>query len=370
MHPWIERLAAYGWRLIVLAVVVVGLVWLLRRLWVVVLALVVAVFLSRILMTPTGWLRRRGAPPALAASASLLGFFGVLILAGWLVVPTITAEFSSLGPTLSEAVDDVQNWVVNDSPLHLDQDDVERLRTQAGETIARRVRLSSGSVVSGVLTAVEVLTGLLLALVTTFFMLKDGARFSTWVTRGLPPDRRDAADRLADRAWATLGGYLRGAALLGVLEGTVIGVTLALVGGGLVIPVAVLTFAAAFVPFAGAIVAGVVAVLIALATAGLGGAVIVAIVAIVVQQLDNDVLSPVIYGRALQLHPLVVLFAIVAGGALFGTAGTVLAVPATAVALNVVSEAAAVRAASGETATERAPQADDPPLDEPGGDMG
>ena len=110
-------------------------------------------------------------------------------------------------------------------------------------------------------------------------------------------------------------------------------------GADLVVPVVVLTFAAAFVPFVGAIVAGVVATLVALATAGFGGAIIVAIVAVAVQQLDNDLLAPVVYGRALALHPLVVLFSIVAGGALIGFAGTVLAVPVTAVAVNVAAEA-------------------------------
>ena len=112
-----------------------------------------------------------------------------------------------------------------------------------------------------------------------------------------------------------------------------------MVGAPLVVPVAVLTFAAAFVPFVGAIVAGVVAVLVALATVGVGGAVAVALVALVVQQLDSDLLAPVVYGRALQLHPVVILFVITAGGALVGFAGTVLAVPVTAVVVNVAAEA-------------------------------
>src|SRR3546814_935330 len=127
--------------------------------------------------------------------------------------------------------------------------------------------------------------------------------------------------------------------LLGLVEGAAIGITLALVGAELAWPVALLTFVAAFVPIAGAVLAGVVAILVALATAELGAAIVVAIVALVVQQRDNDLLAPVVYGRALQMHPLIILFAVVSGGALFGMAGTVLAVPVTAVALNVVAEA-------------------------------
>ena len=100
----------------------------------------------------------------------------------------------------------------------------------------------------------------------------------------------------------------------------------------------IITFLATFVPILGAIVAGVVAVLVTLVTAGATQALVIAAVAIVVQQLDNDLLAPVIYGRALRLHPLAVLLAIVAGGALFGLVGTFLAVPVLAVVANVMDE--------------------------------
>ena len=118
----------------------------------------------------------------------------------------------------------------------------------------------------------------------------------------------------------------------------IIGVTSLLVGANLVVPVMVVTFLAAFVPIVGAVAAGVVAVLVALVTAGPVPALIVAAVAIVVQQLDNDLLAPVIYGRTLRLHPLVILLGIAAGGSLFGLVGTVFAVPVLAVVLNAAGE--------------------------------
>ena len=112
---------------------------------------------------------------------------------------------------------------------------------------------------------------------------------------------------------------------------------------------ALVTFLAAFVPVVGAIVAGVLAVLVALATAGGTGAIVVAVVAFVVQQLDNDVLAPVVYGRALELHPVVILLAILAGGSAFGLVGSFLAVPVVAVVVNVAAEARRYRRA-GESA--------------------
>jgi predicted PurR-regulated permease PerM len=154
----------------------------------------------------------------------------------------------------------------------------------------------------------------------------------------LPGDHRRTATRLGARAWRTLGGYLRGSATLGLIEGIVIGLTVWLVGGSLVVPLAVITFFAAFVPFVGAVVAGLLAVLVTLVTAGFGAAVVVAIVALAVQQFDNDLLAPWVFGKNLELHPLIVLVAITAGGTLFGIFGTFLAVPVSAVVINLLAE--------------------------------
>lgn len=367
VHPAVEVLAAYGWRLIVLAVVAVGVVWLLRRLWVVMLAVVLGLFISRALAGPVRWLRNRGLPPALAALLSMLGLLGVVALAGWFIVPSVAGEFGSLRPTLTEAVDDVERWLIDDAPFDVDQGDLDQYRAQAGEAIGNAFRSSSGSLVTGAVAVVEGLTGVILGLLVAFFFLKDGGAIRSAAVRVLPARRQELARRLSSRAWRTVGGYLRGAMLLGIVEAIIIGITLTLVGAELALPVAVLTFVAAFLPIVGAIVAGVVAVLVALATTGAGGALVVAVVALVVQQLDNDLLAPLVYGRALQLHPLVVLLSIVAGGALFGAAGTILAVPVTAVLINVTAEArdAHAEGAAVPAALDAAEQLDPPDPPEP-----
>lgn len=339
VHPAVALVGAYAWRVLAIGAVLVGMLWVLRELWVIVLALVVALYITRALDAPTRWLRARGVPPAAAALCSLVFFFGGLALVGWLIVPTVVDEFGALGPTITEATDDVERWLVEDAPVDLTQRDVDDLRKSATDAGRNAFRSSSGGLVSGVVAAAEGLTGILLALVTAFFILKDGSRFQRWFLGKIPFRRREMGARLGARAWSTLGGYLRGVAILGTLEGIVLGVTVALVGGDLALPVAIITLLAAFVPIIGAIVAGIIAVLVTLASAGTGPAVVVALVALVVQQLDNDLLAPVIYGRQLQLHPLIVLFAVVAGGALFGLGGTILAVPLTAVAINVYAEA-------------------------------
>ena len=88
----------------------------------------------------------------------------------------------------------------------------------------------------------------------------------------------------------------------------------------------------------GAVVAGIVAALVALVSGGPGDALIVAGVALVVQQFDTDLLAPLIYGRAIQLHPAVVLVVLTAGGTLGGIAGAFLAVPVAAVVAAVGNE--------------------------------
>lgn len=337
--PGLQTLAAYGWRLIVVAVVGLGVLWALRQMWSLVLAVVVGAYLARALDPIAGRLRARGMPPAAIAVVSLLLFATVVGGTGALIGPLFAEELETLGPTLTDAVDDVEEWLVEDSPFNLDRGDIDDLRQEARDAISRGLRSSRGDLLSGALVVMEGIVGIILAIVATFFFLKDGPRFQRWALRRVASDQRDLVRRMGSRAWSTLGGYLRGAAILGLVEGVTIGITLALVGAKLAVPVAVLTFAAAFVPIVGAVAAGVIAVLVALATAGFGAAVVTAIVAVIVQQLDGDLLAPIVYGRALQLHPLVVLFSVVAGGALFGIAGTILAVPLTAMIVAMASEA-------------------------------
>jgi putative heme transporter len=338
VHPVVARLGAYAWRLIAIGIVGWALLKLISVLWVLLLAAAVSVLLSRALDPVARGLRRLHWPNALVAATTLLGFLAALAGIVALLVPSIVDQFEDLGPTLEDAVEDIEDWVVNDSPFDVTQQDIDDFRNEADDWIGENAQSQSGTVVSGAVVAVEALTGILLALITTFFILKDGDRFCRWVLTYVPEERRPLARRMATRAWQTLGGYLRGSATLGVIEGIIIGTTVWLVGGELAIPVAVITFFAAFLPFAGAVLAGAVAVLVTLVTAGFGPALIVLVVAVLVQQFDNDLLAPIVFGKNLELHALVILAAIVAGSTLFGPFGALLAVPVTAVGINVVAE--------------------------------
>jgi putative heme transporter len=335
----VELLASYSWRLLVIAAVAALVLALIGRLQVVLIALVVTLFTSRILSAPARFLRRHGWPSTMAAIVVLAGFVIAIMCALALFGLAAWRQSRDLGPTVTNALDDIQSWLVNDSPFEIDQSDIDSFRANIGSTLRERFSSSGGTIVSGAMATIEIVLAGLLGVILTFFALKDGTHIRPWAIGLVPQRHAERVARMGSRAWQTVGAYLRGAALLGVVEGAISGLTLLLVGAELALPVAGITFLLAFVPFVGAIVAGVLAVLVAISTAGVSQAIIVAVVAIVVQQLDGDLLGPVIYGKALSLHPVAVLLAIVTGTALFGIAGSILAVPVVAVAVNVTNEA-------------------------------
>jgi predicted PurR-regulated permease PerM len=340
------RWGVISWRLIGIGIVAVACLWLLMRIRAVVIPLFVAVLLARALAPISEWLRRRRWRPGLAAAAAMLVFFLAIVALATAITPALADEADSLGPTITAALDEIEDWLVDDAPFDISRETVDNLRERIGQRVDRLLEENDGSVLEGAALAAEIIAGLILALLLTFFILRDGSRFETWVIGHARPDHQQRLHRAAASGWSALGAYLRGAALLGVVEAIVIGLTLLLVGGRLVVPVMLLTFVAAFVPIFGAIAAGVVATLVALVTAGTVPAVIVAVVALVVQQLDNDVLAPFVYGRSLQLHPVVILLSVVTGGALLGLAGAIVAVPLVAVAVSVGNELRADQAAS------------------------
>ncbi len=336
--PTLDKLAAYSWRLLAVALAIVALVWLTGQLLLVVVPCAVAGLVARGLWPVARAMRNRGMRPGIAATVTLLGFVVLLATVLGLAGGSIAGEVDQIGPTVTEGIDDLTDWLVDDSPFDVSRADVERIREQASDTLASAASAGGGGVASGAVLAFELVAGSLLSLIIAFFLLKDGHRWFERFVRAFPEHRRERVDRSFRRGWDAAGGYLKGAAILGIVEGVVIGATLLLVGSSLVAPVMLITFLAAFIPIVGAVAAGVIATLVALVTAGTVPALIVAGVTIVVQQLDNDLLAPVIYGKAIRLHPLVILLGIVAGGALFGFVGTFFAVPFLAVTLNAFAE--------------------------------
>ncbi|HEY0508797.1 MAG TPA: AI-2E family transporter, partial [Blastococcus sp.] len=135
---------------------------------------------------------------------------------------------------------------------------------------------------------------------------------------------------LSYKTWATLSEFIRQQALVGFIDALFIGLGLWIFDVPLVIPLAVLTFFGAFIPIIGAFVAGAFAVLIALVDEGPTVALIILGIVVLVQQLEGNVLQPIIQGRGFNLHAAVVILAVTAGSSLAGITGAFLGVPVAA----------------------------------------
>ncbi len=322
----VDRLAGWSWRLLVIGTVVVVTGMVAVRLRLVLVPVLAALLLTRLLWRPTRKLTNATGTRGLAAACMMLGAtaaVGGLIAGGAFIV-------NERRDDVFDAVD--QGWAdLEDRIVNLDIVDVDRTELQATrEDILNTVREWSGSrevLASGTRVAVEILAGFLLCVILSFFFLKDGAALTGALLRRIEPGvRGEASTRLAG-AWDGLGAFLRGATILGAVEGVVVWVAMVVVGAKLGYVVALLTFLSAFVPIVGAIAAGVTAVLVTWATAGPTAALIVGGVMLAVQQLDNDVLAPWIYGRALKVHPVVIILVIASAGAIAGIGGAIVAMP-------------------------------------------
>jgi predicted PurR-regulated permease PerM len=322
----LRRASDVTWRTAVLvaaALAVGAIAWQLKL---VMLPIFIATLLCTVLVPPVVALERRGVRPLLATWMVFGGAVLVLGGIGWLVVPPTIDQFGAIAEVVSDGVDDVEEWLV-DGPLALDREQVREYTRDPVGRAAELIQSSSDQVIAGARAAGETAVGAVLALVLTFLFLKDGRRLLGSAVERMPLRHRSTAREVGQRVWSAFGGFLRGAAILGTVEGIIIGGAMAILGAPLALPVAVLTFFGAFFPIVGAIVAGAIAVLVTLATLGVGPAIGLLVLVVIVQQLDGDLLAPFIYGSSLQLHPAAILGALTLGGSFGGIVGAFVAVP-------------------------------------------
>ncbi|WP_327250285.1 AI-2E family transporter [Streptomyces sp. NBC_01244] len=314
--------------LLVLVMTAVTL-WLLGRMWSVVWPLVVALLLTTLTWPLAAFLRRRGWPPAVAASLVTVLFLVVAAGVVALIAVPVAAQAGELGDGVVKGIQHLRGWAAG-PPLNIGDAQITAAFDSAVDRVQKSVGTTVSTVVTGVSTVFSGLVTAVLALFLMFFFLKDGPRFLPWLTRQLPGRLATDVPVVAERGWETLGSFVRSQAFVGLLDAVFIGLGLWIVGVPLVLPLAVLTFVSAFVPIVGALFAGLVAVLIALVSNGLTDALIVLVIIIVVQQLEGNVFQPMIQSRGLGLHAAVVLLAVTLGGSLAGVVGSLLAVPAAA----------------------------------------
>ncbi|NMR19465.1 AI-2E family transporter [Cellulomonas fimi] len=310
-----------------------AVVFALVQLKLVVIPLLIAAIIAAAVSPVVRFLRERGLPRAVATWAALLVGLGALGVTLWLVGRGIRNEWDELRTSAEEGLDELQAFLT-EGPLGITDQQIDAARESATEL------LSSDGVQSGALAgataAAEGVAGILLGVVVLFFLLKDGRQIFEFFLQPFEPEARHRARRIGDRSVAVLGGYVRGTALVALVDALVIGIALVVLGVPLALPLATIVFLGAFVPLIGATIAGVFATVVALVTNGPVTALIVLAVVIAVNQLEGDLLAPVVIGKALSLHPLAILLALTAGTILGGIIGALLAVPLAAVGWTVI----------------------------------
>ena len=325
---WPVRVAAsWSWRLLIVAAAVYVLVRVSASVGIVIFAVIIALFLTAVLLPLERQFRRLiPGPNSLPPLLALLTGVAVLGAIGYLVAWQISSHTTVLADDVSKQITQAEHWL-RTGPLHLKSANMSKIATSLTNTIkSHQGQLVSGAI-STVRTASEALAGLLLVLLVSFYLLRDGQLIWAWAVRLFPSAAHARLDHAGRAGWRTFGGYMRGQLLIALFHGVSITIVLLVLRVPLAVALGVLIFLGSFIPLVGLTITGALAVVVTLLEHGWITALIVAIVIIVLVQAEGHLLQPFIMSRSVHVHPLAVLLAVVAGTTLGGIAGALIAVP-------------------------------------------
>jgi putative heme transporter len=338
---WLRDAGLTAWLLVGITVLLVGLVWLASLTSVIVIPVLVAGVIAAVAGQLVSLLARHRLPRGLGAVLVLLLIVGVGALATYLILTGITSESASIGNALKSGASEIEDWLkdigVSDGKAH-----------QANQDASSGASDSYNALLHGVLGGIEKLSSLVFFLAMTalslFFLLKDGPTIRSWAERhlGVPPE---VAHTVTGRTLQSMRGYFLGVTIVAGFNAVLVGGGALLLGVPVPGTIAVVTFIGAYIPYLGAWSAGAFSVLIALG----GGSTEAAAGMVVIQLLSNgplqQIVQPIAYGAALGIHPLAVLVVTIAGGALFGAVGLILAAPITSAVVRISADLARAEAA-------------------------
>ena len=321
--------AAWSWRVIVILFMSGLLIWLLSHVSLLVIPVIVAGLLTTLLSPVYRWMVGMRTPRVLAALMCVLLLIvvvlGLLALSG----QQLAVGFADMSEQLGQGIEAGRKWLESTGiPMPWQQNGGGGSGIQ---DIMSTVKENSGAIMGGAVTfgstAGNLLAGTVMALFTLIFFLYDGRRIWTFLLRFVPRDHRASIDSAGQSGWKALGSYVRVQIFVAFVDAVGIGVGAWLLGVPLAFPLAVLVFLASFIPMVGAVLTGAMAVVLALITNGLVNALLMLLVVLLVQQLESNVLQPLVMGKAVALHPLAVFLAVAGGSAVLGLVGAVFAVP-------------------------------------------
>ena len=335
VEPLVRRAAAWAWRLLVILAAFVALLWVVKKLEVIVVPVLLALMISALLVPAVDWLDRRGVPRGGAVAVVLLAGFAILggILA--FVIVQFVYGLPDLTEQVTRSIDSTRRWLI-EGPAHLRGEQIDNAGNAAIQALHNnQAKLTSGAL-STAATITELVTAAVLALFTLIFFLYGGRNIWQYVTKLFPVDARERVREAGHAGYGSLIGYVRATFLVALTDAAGVGTGLAIMGIPLALPLASLVFLGAFIPLVGAVIAGFLAVVVALLAKGIVYALITLGLLVAVNQLEAHLLQPLVMGRAVSIHPLAVVLAIATGGVLAGIVGALLAVPTVAFLNNAI----------------------------------
>ena len=322
----IHLAAAWSWRFIAIVAALAVAVLLIIQLSFLVIPLLIAVLLAVLAAPVAQWLRRHRVPGWLATLLTIVGLLSAVTGLVWLVVEQIRQDWTSLQERSVVAYEDFIAYLL-ESPLHV----TEAQLNVWLEQLAEQLNLNSAWILSGALSISSsvgsVLVGAGLAIFALVFFVHDGERILRWLIGLLPQEARAPVAGASHRGFETLTRFVSVQIFVAVVDAIGIGLGAFFLGLPLVIPIAVAVFLGGFVPIIGAFAAGGLAAFIALVYEGPIAALIMIAIVLAVQQLEGQILQPLVMGAAVRVHPLAVVLAVAAGGFLAGIPGVLFAVP-------------------------------------------
>lgn len=326
---WLTLWSRWSGRLIVAVAGVALALWGLSFLWAGLLPVILALILTALLSPFKDRLRRLGLGHLISALLTVLVSV-VLVLGTFIfIIPDVVTQFRSVGSAALDGAEQVQEWLAG-PPLEISTDQIDAAVSQGVSWVQDRSADIASGAIGGFSAIGSVLINVILILALTFLFLKDGHRFQGWQRTVVGEGAGRHLTEVLARNWKVLGGFIRTQALVSAIDAVLIGGGLLILQVPLALALTVITFFAGFIPIIGAITAGGLAVLVALVTNGWQTALIVVVIILVVQQVEGNVLSPILQGKTMQMHAGLVLIAVTIGSTLFGLIGAFLAVPFTA----------------------------------------
>jgi len=345
--PWVAPVVVPRWvQLVLLPLCIIAAYIVARAAGTVLIIFVVAAVIALILNPIVSFVQRGSLPRTAAVVAVYLAFFTILVGVGFLLAGPVAEQARSFQRDVPNLIDQA-NGSLHDAQVFFDDKGIDVQIERQGETalttLQNRVLQGSGEIVSitGQILTRLVETGfhILLVVVLSIYMLIYGPGIGNVVRRVMPPGDGTADDDFPTRIQRALFGYVRGQVLFSLIMGTSAGLMLFLLGSVGIFPDGK-TYAIAFgawfgfaelIPYVGPAIGAFPPIVIAALSDNPIDAVWLIIAFTILQQLEGHVVAPNVFGQALRINPILVIFALLMGGQLAGFVGAFIALPIAAI---------------------------------------